>query len=118
MPQDPMLLATKAINGNMNLFDIRKHPSIPPDSICHPNYILTGHTKEGYGLSWSPLRRGYLGSGSDDQKVCVWDIASASNPLQVKPVIEYPEQRDIVEVVIRIRMKFRMWHGIQWTKIS
>lgn len=117
MPQDPMLLATKAVNGNVNLFDIRKHPSIPPDSICHPNYVLTGHTKEGYGLSWSPLRRVYLGSGSDDQKVCVWDVLSSLNSFQVKPLIEYCEQKDIVEVTPGSRMKYRMLPGILLMRI-
>ena len=35
---------------------------------------LTGHEKEGYGLSWNDLKRGYVASGSDDCKVLVWDI--------------------------------------------
>ena len=100
MPQDPMLLATKAINGDINLFDIRKHPSVPRDSICRPNYILKGHTKEGYGLAWSSLRKGLLASGSDDQRVCVWDMnASIQDSLSIQPIVEYSEQGDIIEDV-------------------
>lgn len=104
MPQDPMLLATKAINGDVNLFDVRKHPSVPRDSICRPNYILKGHSKEGYGLSWSPLRKGLLASGSDDQRVCIWDVSEPpKDSLHISPVVEYCEQSDIIEDVA--------WHG-------
>ena len=98
MPQDPMLLATKTVMGDVFLFDVRKHPSIPRDPICRPNWVLKGHTKEGYGLSWSPLRKGFIASGSDDQRVCVWDIQGNADPLNVQPLISYKEQGDIVEV--------------------
>lgn len=98
MPQNPMMLATKTVSGDVFVFDITKHPSIPRNSACSPNYILKGHQKEGYGLSWSPLQEGYIASGSDDQKVCVWDLQHCSNPSAVQPIREYTEQTDIVEV--------------------
>ena len=98
MPQNPMLLATKSISGDVYIFDITKHPSIPRNSLCNPNYILKGHQKEGYGLSWSPLQEGYIASGSDDQKVCIWDIQRSSPSTSIMPIREYTEQTDIVEV--------------------
>ena len=98
MPQDPMIIATKAVNGDVNVFDIRKHPSVPRDAVCRPNQVLKGHSKEGYGLNWSPLRKGFVASGSDDSKVCIWDIST--NSLTVQPTIEYLEQRDVVEDVV------------------
>ena len=38
---------------------------------------LTGHSKEGFGLNWNPLKEGFLISGSDDHRICVWDINSS-----------------------------------------
>lgn len=104
MPQDPMIIATKAVNGNVNIFDIRKHPSIPRDTVCRPNYILQGHTQEGYGLNWSPLQKGLLASGSDDRKVCLWDLSSPRDSTVFSPIREFLEQRDVVEDVA--------WHPI------
>ncbi|XP_057495444.1 WD-40 repeat-containing protein MSI2-like isoform X2 [Actinidia eriantha] len=34
------------------------------------------HDKEGYGLSWSQLKEGYLLSGSNDCKICLWDVSA------------------------------------------
>jgi histone-binding protein RBBP4 len=45
--------------------------------VCSPDLKLKGHKKEGYGLSWSPHKEGYLASGSDDKRVCLWDIGQA-----------------------------------------
>ena len=101
MPQEPMILATKAINGDVNIFDVRRHPSTPRDSVCRPNYILKGHTKEGYGLAWSSLQRGYLGSGADDGKVLVWSLSSLST-FTSTPLLEYNEQQCVVEVSCRV----------------
>ena len=41
-----------------------------------PEKKLLGHTKEGFGLNWSQLKEGYLLSGSDDHRICLWDINS------------------------------------------
>lgn len=106
-----MLLATKSISGDVYIFDVTKHPSVPRNSICSPNYILKGHQKEGYGLSWSPLQEGYIASGSDDQKVCVWDIQNVS----AMPLREYTEQADIVEVDTDDNIDCRTSAGIPTT---
>jgi len=66
------------------LFDYSKHPSKPPAaeaSICKPNLRLKGHTKEGYGLSWSTHEPGKLASAGDDCLICVWDVAGAMGSL-------------------------------------
>ena len=39
---------------------------------------LKGHDQEGYGLAWSPKIEGVLISGSDDKKVCMWDISAVT----------------------------------------
>jgi len=39
---------------------------------------LLYHRNEGYGLSWSELKKGTLLSGGHDRAVAVWDIESGS----------------------------------------
>lgn len=74
-PQNHFLIATKTISADVYVFDYSKHPSKPAaDGLCKPNIRLTGHKNEGYGLSWSAQREGYLLSGSDDAQICVWDV--------------------------------------------
>eukprot|EP00887_Chlorella_sp_A99_P007667 scaffold20.g7667.t1 len=80
MPQNHFLLATKTVSAEVYVFDYSKHESKPAaDGRCKPNLRLTGHKNEGYGLSWSHQREGYLLSGSDDAQICVWDIKGATD---------------------------------------
>ncbi len=58
-------------------------PGSHADGLCKPNLRLTGHKNEGYGLSWSAQRDGYLLSGSDDAQICVWDVKGATSANQV-----------------------------------
>jgi histone-binding protein RBBP4 len=49
---------------------------------------LKGLDQEGYGLSWNPLKKGYLMSGSDDHKACIWDISAVTNnSVNVEPLV-------------------------------
>ncbi|KAJ3722231.1 histone-binding protein RBBP4 or subunit C of CAF1 complex-domain-containing protein [Lentinula raphanica] len=48
MPQNPELLATKAVTGEVLVFDRTKHASEPePDGVSKPNIRLVGQTREG-----------------------------------------------------------------------
>jgi histone-binding protein RBBP4 len=49
MPQNPDLLATKTVMGEVYIFDRTKHALQPreKDDKCNPNITLRGHTKEG-----------------------------------------------------------------------
>ncbi|KAJ1429970.1 WD40/YVTN repeat-like-containing domain superfamily [Sesbania bispinosa] len=79
MPQNPSLIATKTVSGDVYLFDYKKHFSrVPSEWPCNPDLKLKGHTDEGYGLSWSKLKHGHLLSGSDDAQICLWDINATS----------------------------------------
>ena len=82
MPQNPMIIATKTAlpGGDILIFDYTKHPSTPKDASieCKPQLRLTGHSKEGYGLSWNPKKEGHILSASDDGSICLWDIAQSS----------------------------------------
>jgi len=67
-------VAREQVSPDVYVFDYTKHASKPSDNFCNPQLRLKGHTKEGYGLSWSHLRNGYLLSTSDDGSICMWDI--------------------------------------------
>jgi len=73
------IIATKCPNGEVHIFDYLKHPNEPIDMQVKPDMRLTGHSKEGFGLNWSHLKEGYLISGSDDHRICIWDINSNEN---------------------------------------
>eukprot|EP00250_Pteridium_aquilinum_P013719 c21529_g1_i2 orf=300-1604(-) len=78
MPQNPAIIATKTVSAEVYIFDYTKHPSKPSQGRqCTPDLRLQGHKTEGYGLSWSTLKEGYLLSGSDDAQICLWDISSS-----------------------------------------
>lgn len=51
MPQNPDLIATKTVMGEVYVFDRTKHPSQPTGSVCKPDITLRGHSKEGSVLT-------------------------------------------------------------------
>lgn len=49
MPQNPDLIATKAVSGEVLIFDRTKHSSEPErGGVCKPDIRLVGQNKEGY----------------------------------------------------------------------
>lgn len=76
MLQKPFIVAAKTSNSDVYVFDCTKQPMDHEGGSCDPDLRLRGHEKEGYGLSWSPFKEGYLLSGSNDCKVCMWDISA------------------------------------------
>ncbi|EIW87148.1 WD40 repeat-like protein [Coniophora puteana RWD-64-598 SS2] len=77
MWQNPDLLATKAVSGEVLVFDRTKHSSEPErGGVCKPDIRLVGQTKEGYGLAWSPTKSGQILGASEDMTICHWDITS------------------------------------------
>lgn len=77
MPQKYNIIATKTNSGEVHIFDYTRHHAKPTTNDVKPELRLTGHTKLGFGLSWNERKEGYLLSGSDDNKICVWDINGA-----------------------------------------
>ena len=56
MPQNPDLIATKAVAGEVLVFDRTKHPSEPErGGVCKPDIRLVGQTKEGSVLGPLPF---------------------------------------------------------------
>eukprot|EP00516_Mucochytrium_quahogii_P007681 CAMPEP_0203754246 /NCGR_PEP_ID=MMETSP0098-20131031/7870_1 /ASSEMBLY_ACC=CAM_ASM_000208 /TAXON_ID=96639 /ORGANISM=" , Strain NY0313808BC1" /LENGTH=427 /DNA_ID=CAMNT_0050645163 /DNA_START=73 /DNA_END=1353 /DNA_ORIENTATION=- len=91
MPQDDYIIATKTVQGDVDVFYVREHESSPSkDGKAEPNIRCKGHEKEGYGLDWSPLERGHLLSGSDDAYICRWDInAKTKSDRTLQPVDKF-----------------------------
>ncbi|KAI0307624.1 histone acetyltransferase type B subunit 2 [Multifurca ochricompacta] len=79
MPQNPDLIATKAVSGEVLIFDRTKHPSEPErGGVCKPDIRLVGQTKEGFGLAWNPNKKGHVLGASEDKTVCHWDVNAYS----------------------------------------
>ena len=48
MPQNPDLIATKAVTGEVLIFDRTKHSSEPEkNGVCKPDIRLVGQNREG-----------------------------------------------------------------------
>lgn len=73
-PQNPDLIATLAVNGDILIFDRTKHSSEPNGKV-NAQIMLEGHKQEGFGLDWNPHVEGSLASGSEDQTVCLWYVS-------------------------------------------
>ncbi|KAI9822481.1 MAG: Histone acetyltransferase type B subunit 2 [Pycnora praestabilis] len=73
MPQNPNMIATMCPDHKVRIWDRTKHSSIP-SGVVNPQMELVGHSKEGFGLSWSPHEHGHLATGSEDMTVRLWDI--------------------------------------------
>lgn len=78
MPQNPALIGAKTSGCEVLVFDYVKQATKQPGGECDPDLRLRGHDKEGYGLSWSPFKEGYLLSGSQDHKICLWDVSAVA----------------------------------------
>ncbi|KAF8899258.1 histone acetyltransferase type B subunit 2 [Infundibulicybe gibba] len=71
MPQNPDLIATKTISGEVLVFDRTKHSSEPErGGVCKPDIRLVGQNREGYGLAWNPVKAGHVLGASEDMTGC------------------------------------------------
>lgn len=59
-------LRGKPVNGAVIFLAFTVICVVEPNGECQPELRLTGHQKEGYGLSWNPNLDGNLLSASDD----------------------------------------------------
>lgn len=102
MPQQTEYIATKSVNGQVLIFKYTDFESIPKTTQCTPTLRLKGHTQEGYGLCWSYKKEGLIASGSDDCKVCVWDIFAQQNQIDkgcLQPLLTMEGHSGVVEDV-------------------
>ena len=109
MPQNHFIVATRGPSAEVYVWDMSKHPSFPAEnSPFAPQGVCVGHTKEGYGLCWSPhaSQTGYLLSGSEDTTLCLWNIesvlgknASSQPGTQISALSTFKGHTDVVEDV-------------------
>ena len=102
MPQQPEYIASKCVNGNVLIFKYTEFESVPKNNVCQPTLRLKGHTQEGYGLCWSSKKEGLLASGSDDCKVCIWDIFTQQGQIEnrtLNPLLTLEGHSGVVEDV-------------------
>ncbi|KAH0856913.1 hypothetical protein HID58_085174 [Brassica napus] len=95
----PTLVGAKTSGCEVFLFDYAKHASKPQTSDCDPDLRLLGHDMEGYGLSWSPFKEGYLLSGSQDKKICLWDVSATPQDKVLNAMFVYEGHECAVEDV-------------------
>ncbi|KAK9379627.1 WD40-repeat-containing domain protein [Kockiozyma suomiensis] len=99
MPQNPDIIATMSVSGDVLVFDRTKHP-LQPTGACRPEMRLVGHSKEGYGLSWNAHKQGHLLTGSEDTTVALWDINSYSKSnTKLSPAKQFTTHSAIVNDV-------------------
>ncbi|KAI5296008.1 Histone acetyltransferase type B subunit 2 [Ascosphaera acerosa] len=98
-PQNPNVIATMCTDGTVMVFDRTKHGSFP-DGQVNPQLELVGHTKEGFGISWSPHLQGHLATGAEDATVRLWDLTTYSKGSKVlRPSRTYTHHSAIVNDV-------------------
>ncbi|KAF2232752.1 histone acetyltransferase type B subunit 2 [Viridothelium virens] len=90
-PQNPNLIATWCTDGRILFWDRTKHPSDPgPNAAVNPQAELTGHEREGFGMSWSTFNEGQLATAGEDETVRVWDVKDYSSSSKIiKPRTTY-----------------------------
>lgn len=74
LPQDSNIVATINGGGHIDLYNLDN------DAVVEH---FQPHTENGYGLSWSPHKKGLLLTASDDQTVALTDIADVSKQVFV-----------------------------------
>jgi histone-binding protein RBBP4 len=85
MPQNHFIVASRGPNPEVYIFNLSRHPSFPSAddaSPFSPQGVCIGHTKEGYGMAWSPHQEGYLLTASEDSTVNLWDVNAATGSKQ------------------------------------
>jgi len=91
-PQNPDIIASLCVDGKVLIFDRTKHTSDPKnDDSIKFEAELVGHEKEGFGLSWSPLKEGHLVTGNEDTTVRTWDLKAdfSKSSRSISPVATY-----------------------------
>ncbi|CAH9056738.1 unnamed protein product [Cuscuta europaea] len=102
MPQNTSIVAAKTNCSEVYLFDFAKVYTCSSNNeggSCDPDLRLKGHDEEGYGLSWSPFREGILLSGSNDCKICLWNISASPNDKVLEADFIYQAHQSVVEDV-------------------
>lgn len=80
-PQNPNLVATGTITGNILVFNLQRCALEPvSDGHCRPDATLHGHAACCQSVAWSPHQHGLVLSCAIDGRLCLWDVENAEAP--------------------------------------
>ncbi|RLN36279.1 WD-40 repeat protein MSI1 [Panicum miliaceum] len=96
MPQRPFTVATKTCLDEVHVYHLGDGDGSGKSGA---DVVLRGHDAEGYGLAWSPMKEGWLLSGSYDKKICLWDLASGNGAPVLDAHQVFEAHEDLVEDV-------------------
>ncbi|KAJ4826943.1 adenyl-nucleotide exchange factor [Turnera subulata] len=96
MPQNQAIVAVKTSGSDVYVFDSNKQAERQEEDACDPDLRLTGHDQEGYGLSWSPFKQGYLLSASHDHRICLWDVSATAQGKTLGAIHIYKAHESVV----------------------
>lgn len=69
-------------------------PALPPAMQAQRSHTrAVAAPSRSYGLAWSPHTAGHLLSGSDDARICLWDINAAQKGNKVGGRVLFPASR-------------------------
>ncbi|KAL6846044.1 hypothetical protein ACP4OV_023492 [Aristida adscensionis] len=94
MPQRPYTVATKTCVDEVHVYHLGDDGEKSGADV-----VLRGHESEGYGLAWSPMKEGWLLSGSYDKKICLWDLAAGNDASVLDAHQVFEAHEDLVEDV-------------------
>lgn len=78
------VIATKANDGDIYLWDYMQHPTHPVDDVLKPQMILTGQEDVGFAIDWNVFKDGLLLSGSNKGDVCLWDVEGGTTQKETR----------------------------------
>ena len=73
-PQSEHLIATKANDANIYLWDTSKETRSSKSDSIDCEAVLVGQNAMGFAIDWNVSKKGLLLSGSDEGDVCIWDV--------------------------------------------
>lgn len=83
-PKAYNVIATKANDAGVYLWDYSKHPTHPSDDILKPQMVLEGQEDVGFALDWSNFKPGLVLSGSNKGDACLWDVQGGSPEIKTR----------------------------------
>lgn len=111
MPQRPFTVATKTCLDEVHVYHLGDGDGSGKSGA---DVVLRGHDAEGYGLAWSPMKEGWLLSGSYDKKICLWDLASGNGApiLDAQQVFEVMPHLTLLFLFLQFMCHFIQHHCI------
>eukprot|EP00873_Tetraselmis_striata_P017230 jgi/Tetstr1/437494/TSEL_026173.t1 len=83
MPQDPDVIATQTVTGDVCIYNLEAEQN------STPQLVLKGPQEEGFGLAWNTQCQGRLLSCSLDATVCLWGVGDERGTMDPLAVFKH-----------------------------